>query len=105
MDFEHFRFIAKNAMTFTSADGSKVLVINNGGMFASVNQLAGGFDDNSQNFMVVFNTEEDVTIDFGMMNINFSVLAPFSKLTVNANQRDVRGFLIGRRYWYHLRQT
>ena len=96
VDFEQFRYLSRNAVSSTASDGSKVLVINNGGTFSSPSALSSGFDQNTQNVLVIFNTGADVTLNFGMNNLNFSILAPSSKLTVMVDQRDIRGFLIGK---------
>ncbi|KAI2501576.1 hypothetical protein MHU86_12900 [Fragilaria crotonensis] len=96
VDFEQLRYISRNAVSSTAADGSRVIVINSGGTFTSAAQLSSQIDHNTQNVLVVFNTDLDVTLDFGMNTINFSVLAPRSKLTVIVDQRDIRGFLVGK---------
>jgi hypothetical protein len=72
------------------------VVINSGGTFSSPSALASGFDQNTQNVLIIFNTDADVVLNFGMNNLNLSILAPRSKLTVTVDQRDIRGFLIGR---------
>jgi hypothetical protein len=96
VDFEHFRYLSRNAVSSTASDGSKVVVINSGGTFSSPSALGSGFDQNTQNVLIIFNTDADVILNFGMNNLNFSILAPRSKLTVTVDQRDIRGFLIGR---------
>jgi hypothetical protein len=79
VDFEHFRYLSRNAISSTASNGSKVVVINNGGTFSSPSASSPGFDQNTQNVLIIFNTDADVTLNFGMNNLNFSILAPRSK--------------------------
>ncbi|KAI2501577.1 hypothetical protein MHU86_12901 [Fragilaria crotonensis] len=96
VDFEQLRYISRNAVSSTAADGSRVIVINSGGTFTSAAQLSSDLKPWIDRYLVIFNTDLDVTLDFGTNGINFSALAPRSKLSVNVNSGDVRGFLAAR---------
>ena len=96
LDFSQFEWLAQNIKD--NSNNGKVKVVTNGG---NVDMCQFSFTEECDNGerMIVFNTNEDVTLNSCAGNgrkFGPSVLAPFSKVTLNSDFID--GFVVAREF-------
>ena len=96
-DFEHFKWLARNAEDYTDRAGKNVFVVTHGGSFSTYdfNGDSGQGEDNG-NTLVIFNTDEDVTLTKTQHGRQFgpSVLAPFANVYLEDSAGYVDGFVV-----------
>ena len=99
INFDKFRHLALNAES-SDINGKKVIVMTSGGTFDLYDFVPNGQADDNGNTLVIFNTEDDVTLTETNDGRFFgpSVIAPFSKVYLHSDAGFIDGFVVAKEF-------
>lgn len=90
VDFDHLKYVADHAVAYQNGN-DRVIIKTSGGAYSNLKLF---FGKQASESLVVFQTTEDVFVNYRGSNVNFNILAPYAKVTVNADTID--GLIIGK---------
>jgi hypothetical protein len=100
VDFGHYEWLARNAVSSSSADGKKVIVVDSGGTFDMFDFNNGGQGEDNGKTLVIFDTEDDIYLDATSDNRQFgpSVIAPRARVFLYGNAAFVDGIVVAKEF-------
>ena len=98
--YEHFAFLARNAVNSSNTDGFKVVVLTKGGTYNLYHFVPGGQGEDNGKTLVIFNTQESITITATSDGRQFgpSIIAPFANVSVSSNAGYVDGLIMAKNF-------
>jgi len=99
VDWDHYVWLAKNAES-SNAGNKKVVVLDHGGTFNLYDFRWGGQGEDNGNTLVIFNTDDDITLTKTSDGRQFgpSVIAPFSKVYLRGEAGYIDGFVVAKSF-------
>jgi hypothetical protein len=99
VDFSHYEWLARNAVS-SNEGGKKVIVVDHGGTFNMYDFNDGGQGSDNGNTLVIFDTEEDITLDKTSDGRQFgpSVVAPFAKVSLKGRAGYIDGIVVAKEF-------
>lgn len=100
VDFAYFEWLAQNAQSNWYNGDYKVVVLTKGGTYNTYNFRNGGQGEDNGKTLVIFNTNEKVTLTKTPDGRQFgpSVIAPFSTVDLSGNAGFVDGFIVAKSF-------
>jgi hypothetical protein len=99
VDFSHYEWLARNAVS-SNAGGKKVIVVDHGGTFNMYDFNSGGQGSDDGNTLIIFDTDEDITLDKTSDGRQFgpSVIAPFAKVSLKGRAGYIDGIVVAKEF-------
>jgi hypothetical protein len=99
VDCSHYEWLARNAVS-SNAGGKGVIVVDYGGNFNLYDFSSGGQGSDNGNTLIIFDTEEDITLDKTPDGRQFgpSVIAPFAKVSLWGRAGYINGIVVANEF-------
>jgi len=100
IEYEKFEYLARNAKEGSYSQNYQVFVLDHGGSFSTYDFVPGGQGEDNGKTLVIFNTEETVTLTKTTDGRQFgpSVIAPFSIVDLHGNAGYIDGFVVAKQF-------